>query len=155
VQFALLFGTTWVVNALVFGGVLLSILAAIETAKRVRVRRAWMIYLPLFITLFIAWAVPLHALLALPFLPRLVVAIAYSFAPIFLANLLFAERFRDTADSTSAFATNLLGAILGGTLEYLSLLTGYRNLLIVVALLYGAAFVLGRRFLRAGSRVAA
>jgi hypothetical protein len=140
---------------LVFGGVLLSILAAIGAARRVRVRRAWMIYLPLFVALLIAWAVPLHALLALPFWPRLVVAIAYSFAPIFLANLLFAERFRDTAESTSAFATNLLGAILGGTLEYLSLLTGYRNLLVVVGLLYGAAFIFGRRFLRVPSRVPA
>jgi hypothetical protein len=155
VQFALLFGTTWVVNALVFGGVLLSILAAIETAKRVRVRRAWMIYVPLFVALVIAWGVPLHALLTLSLLPRLIVASAYSFAPIFLANLLFAERFRDTADSISAFATNLLGAILGGTLEYLALLTGYRNLLIVVGLLYGVAFIFGRRFLRAPFRVPA
>ena len=33
VQFALLFGTTWFVNALVFGGVLLSVLAAIEVTR--------------------------------------------------------------------------------------------------------------------------
>ena len=39
VQFALLFGTTWVVNAAVFAGVLLSVLAAIETARRVRLPR--------------------------------------------------------------------------------------------------------------------
>ena len=34
--FALLFGTTWVVNALVFGGVLLAVLAAVELTHRVR-----------------------------------------------------------------------------------------------------------------------
>ena len=34
--FALLFGTTWLVNALVFGGVLLVVLAAVETTRRVR-----------------------------------------------------------------------------------------------------------------------
>ena len=39
VQFALLFGTTWFVNALVFGGVLLSVLAAIEVARRWRPAR--------------------------------------------------------------------------------------------------------------------
>jgi hypothetical protein len=33
VQFALLFGTTWFVNALVFAGVLLSVLCAIEVPK--------------------------------------------------------------------------------------------------------------------------
>ena len=34
VQFALLFGTTWFVNALVFAGILLSVLLAIEVARR-------------------------------------------------------------------------------------------------------------------------
>jgi len=155
VQFALLFGTTWVVNALVFAGVLVAILAAIEMAKRVRVRRAWVIYVPLFAALAIAWVVPLHALLALPFWPRLGVAVVYSFTPLFLANLLFAERFRDTADSTSAFGVNLLGAIVGGVLEYLALVAGYRNLLIVVGAFYAIAFLVGRRALRAVSRVPA
>ena len=36
VQFALLFGTTWFVNSLVFAGILLSVLAAVEIARRVR-----------------------------------------------------------------------------------------------------------------------
>ena len=39
VQFALLFGTTWLVNAFVFGGVLLSVLLAVAVSKRVRIRR--------------------------------------------------------------------------------------------------------------------
>ena len=39
VQFALLFGTTWFVNALVFGGILLTVLLAVEVARRVRVAR--------------------------------------------------------------------------------------------------------------------
>ena len=39
VQFALLFGTTWFVNALVFAGILLTILAAIEVERRTRIRR--------------------------------------------------------------------------------------------------------------------
>ena len=34
--FALLFGTTWVVNALVFAGVLVIVLAAVETTRRFR-----------------------------------------------------------------------------------------------------------------------
>ena len=35
--------------------------------------------------------------------------------------------------------------MVGGTLEYLSLITGYQFLLIVTAVLYGLAFVTGRR----------
>jgi hypothetical protein len=37
---------------------------------------------------------------------------------------------------------NLLGAIVGGCLEYAALLTGYADLLVVVALLYLVAFLL-------------
>ena len=41
---------------------------------------------------------------------------------------------------------NLLGAIVGGCLEYAALLTGYRNLLlVVVAVLYLVAFLLRPR----------
>jgi hypothetical protein len=34
--------------------------------------------------------------------------------------------------------------MVGGTLEYLALITGYQFLLIVVAVLYGLAFITGR-----------
>jgi hypothetical protein len=45
-----------------------------------------------------------------------------------------------------AFASNLLGAMVGGAIEYLALLTGYQALLLVVAALYGIAWLLARRF---------
>jgi hypothetical protein len=77
--------------------------------------------------------------------------VALAFLPIFLANLVFAERFKDVGSSTTAFGANLLGAMVGGVLEYASLLTGYRSLLILVAILYGAAFLAGRRHLVAAS----
>jgi hypothetical protein len=64
---------------------------------------------------------------------------------VFVANLIFAERFRGVGSSTVAFGANLLGAMLGGVLEYLAIATGYRMLLVVVALLYGLAFVTVRR----------
>jgi hypothetical protein len=35
--------------------------------------------------------------------------------------------------------------MVGGTLEYLSLLTGFRALLFLVAVLYGTAYLLARR----------
>ena len=44
VQFALLFGTTWFVNALVFAGVLLCVLAAVEVARHVRLPRPALLY---------------------------------------------------------------------------------------------------------------
>ena len=142
VQFALLFGTTWLVNALVFGGILLVVLAAIEVARRVRLRPT-VLYPAVFATLAVSWAIQPDDLLSLGFVPRLATALALAFAPIFCANLLFAERFKETASLTIAFGANLLGAMVGGVLEYSSLIFGYRALLIVVAGLYAAAFLSG------------
>jgi len=143
VQFALLFGTTWFVNALVSAGVLVAVLAAVEISRRVVVRRRVPLYLALLAALVVAWAVPPDALLSLPTVPRFSLAVLIAFAPIFIANMVFAQRFRD-ADSTVAFGANLLGAMVGGLLEYTSLIFGYRWLLVMVAVLYGLAFVTGR-----------
>ena len=144
VQFALLFGTTWFVNSLVFVGILLAVYLAIEVARRVDLGPSWRLYLALLVALGVAWLVPPDLLLRLPVVPRFVIAIVVAFAPVFLANLVFATRFRDVAASNLAFATNLLGAMLGGVLEYASLVTGYRALLLVMALLYGGAFMAQR-----------
>ena len=140
VQYALLFGTTWFVNALVFAGVLLSVLAAIEVARRIRLPSPLILYGCLLVALVVAYVVPSSYLLALDVAPRFIVSTLVSFAPIFVANLVFADRFRDVESSNLAFGANLLGAMVGGVLEYMALLTGYHALLLVVALLYGFAF---------------
>jgi hypothetical protein len=141
VQFALLFGTTWFVNALVFAGVLAIVLLAIEVERRIRINRPPLLFGFLLLGLVIAWLVPTDALLAFSVVPRFLIATALAFLPIFVANLIFAERFRDTVDPAAAFGANLLGAMLGGMLEYLSLLIGFRALLFVVAGLYLVAFL--------------
>ena len=144
IQFALLFGTTWIVNALVFVGILLAVLAAIEVARKVRFSRPIALYIALFVALAVAWFVPSSWLLGLSFGPRFLAAVAIAFSPIFLANLIFADRFRDVASSTTAFGMNLLGAMVGGILEYAALVIGYRALLLVAAGLYVGAFVFAR-----------
>ena len=148
VQFALLFGTTWFVNALVFAGVLASVLAAIEVARRVRIRRPELLYVALLVVLAVAWLIPSDALLQLDPTPRFVGAVALWFTPIFIANLVFAHRFTNVEQSNVAFGANLLGAMVGGVLEYVALVTGYQALILVVGALYGLAFLTGRAHLR-------
>ncbi len=148
VQFALLFGTTWAVNAGVFAGVLLSVLAAIEVTRRVTIRRPILLYAALLAALAAAWLIPQDVVAQpLPASRGSWSAVTIAFLPVFLANLVFAVRFKDTASSTTAFGANLLGAMLGGALEYLALILGFDALLIVVAVLYGLAMLTGRRHL--------
>jgi hypothetical protein len=88
--------------------------------------------------------VPGDSLLDLAVIPRFLAGCALAFAPIFFANLIFAQRFANVETSGTAFAANLFGAMVGGSLEYLALITGYRFLLIVIGVLYGLAFVTSR-----------
>ena len=144
--FALLFGTTWLVNALVFTGVLVAVLLAIEVTQRARrpIPRPFIIT-ALFASLLVAFLIPNEMLLGLAVPLRLLFAVAIAFAPVFFANLLFTSRFKNAANPTAAFAANLFGAMIGGCLEYLSLILGYQWLLAVAAGLYLIAVLVGQR----------
>jgi SAM-dependent methyltransferase len=143
--FSLLFGTTWLVNAFVFGGILLSVLAAIGVNAVFRFQRTAWLYAALCLSLLVAYVIPAESLLFDPAWLRYAVASAIAFAPVFLANLVFTRSFRDTATADMAFASNLLGAVAGGCLEYVALVTGFRALLLLLLGLYLVAGLLASR----------
>ena len=146
VTFSLLFGTTWLVNALTFFGILLGVLAAIGVNSLVRIPRAWPIYAGLGISLALNYLIPPDRLLFEPAWLRYAVAAAIAFMPIFCANLAFTYSFRDTRSADMAFASNLLGAILGGILEWSALIIGYRSQVLIAASLYLLAYLLATRW---------
>jgi SAM-dependent methyltransferase len=148
VSFSLLFGSTWLVNALAFFAILASVLLAILVNARLRLPRAGPLYALLFVALAVAFAIPPESLLIDPPWLRYLLAAILAFTPVFIANLVFTYSFRDTKTADMAFASNLLGAMVGGALEYLALLTGYRALLIVVAVLYSVAWLFATRWRR-------
>ena len=111
IGFALYFGTTWLVNALVFIGVLLAVLAAVEVRRRLRRLNQTALQILLFVALAVGWLVPAQAVLSLPFAARLAAAVALAFAPIFCANLIFSDRLGPGTGPDLAFGANLLGAL--------------------------------------------
>jgi hypothetical protein len=149
VQFALLFGSTWLVNALVTVAILVAVYLAVETARHVKLPPPVVLFAALIASLVVTWLVPQEDLVSLPVAARFLAGGALAFAPVFIANLIFAQRFSDVETTTTAFAANLLGAMVGGALEYLALITGYRFLVILVGVLYALALgfriLLGRR----------
>ena len=144
-SFSLLFGTTWLVNSLAFFGILASVLVAIFVNSRLKIRNPTPFYVLLFASIAVAFLLPPESLLFEPAWLRYVVAAVVAFAPVFFANLVFSYSFRDTNTADMAFASNLLGAMVGGTLEYLALITGYQFLLVLVAVLYGLAWLFATR----------
>jgi hypothetical protein len=146
ISFSLLFGTTWLVNALAFFAILASVLLAILVNIRLQLRNPGPYYACLFGAIAVAYLVPADALLIDPPELRYALAAGIAFAPVFFANLVFTYSFRDTDAADMSFASNVLGAMVGGALEYVALITGFQALFILVAGLYLVALLLARRF---------
>ncbi|MBI4862733.1 MAG: hypothetical protein HY815_21100, partial [Candidatus Riflebacteria bacterium] len=140
VTFALLFGSTWVVNSLVFFAILASVLLAIGVNAWCPRMSPRPLYWLLFASLAANLLVPVQTLLSIetPAL-RYGLSSALAFLPIFVANLVFSRSFRETASADVSFASNLLGAMAGGLLENVAMVTGYQALLLVVMAFYLAA----------------
>ncbi len=64
---------------------------------------------------------------------------ALQFSPILCAGLLFGSSIKRSRALASDYGTNLLGAMVGGTAEYLSLLLGFRFLLVLAGVCYAGA----------------
>ena len=147
VTFALLFGSTWLVNSLVFFAILCSVMLAVFLSARLSVRPSVPLYTVLVGALLLAYLIPQDAFLSIGALPlRYALASIVAFLPVFLANLVFAGSFKGTGPTADvAFASNLIGIMVGGMLEYTSLLIGYQNLLLIVIAFYLLSAALLRR----------
>jgi len=143
--FSLLFGSTWFVNSLVFFSILSSVLLAILVNSRLKIRRIGIWYALLFGVLVLNLVLPPEALLLGNPILRYLLASILAFTPVFLANIIFANSFRYSAAADISFASNLIGIMFGGSLEYFSMLFGYHWLLVLVIVFYGCAMLLRHR----------
>jgi hypothetical protein len=153
IQFSLLFGATWVVNALVFVAILVSVLLANWCVARTRVPRPKLLLALLLAAVAVGWLLPPTRLLAIEWPPaRYLLSSVVFFGPVFLANLLFGQLFKGLSRPEEAYGWNILGAMLGGAVEYTAVVAGYRALSLVVFALYAAAGFMVFRVRRARTR---
>jgi hypothetical protein len=144
VQFALLWGSTWSSASLAIASVLVMALASAIVTGRVAVRRRAPIVVALLALVAVNYMVPVGRV---TFGSRAMESIFYGllvFSPVFCAGLLFSSSFKESSSPEADFGANLLGAMAGGAAEYLSLLAGYRFLLILVAACYLCAIAASR-----------
>jgi hypothetical protein len=154
-RLALVFGTTWQVNAWVIGVILSLILVANYVVSRLRQRGIrpgrWAIA-GLFVSLAVAWAVPLDWFLASSRLLGGLAATLLLTTPLFFAGLAFADAFAESPAPGFALGWNVLGAVVGGMTENLSYIWGIPALVPMAAVFYAAAFLWPMRYGKAGSR---
>jgi hypothetical protein len=140
VDCSLYFGATWIVSLIVIAGVLLMVLLANAVADRLRGFTPWL-YLPLIGSIVLVYAVPNQLLLGLSFAGRLAWAMLAVPVPIFFAGLVFSSTFKRAGNASAAFGANLVGAMVGGFAEYLTMATGRRSLVFVVIAAYLVSLV--------------
>ena len=136
VAMALLFGSTWVVNSVVFFAVLVMILLANRWTLRFQPARLWPYYAGLLITLILNSVLPLDFFLGMNRSVQVVGSSLLAFAPILFAGVIFAASFKQTNEPDRAFGMNIAGAMVGGLAEYTSMLLGFQYLVLVALLFY-------------------
>ena len=139
-EFALLFGSTWQVNVMVFSIILVVILLAngvVHWWGRLPIPAT---YAALAATLVAGYLYPpTHWAQGLGPTALVLGAGLYLGVPIFLAALIFASSLRLAVVGSVALGCNILGSVLGGTSEYLSMAFGLRFLSLLALAMYVAA----------------
>jgi hypothetical protein len=146
---SLYFGTTWFVTMIVVAGVLMMVLAANLVAMRMAHFQTWL-YAPLILTLLLLYFVKRDTILALSFDDRLLWSLLVVPLPIFFAGLIFSTTFRGVSLPSSFFGANLIGAMIGGFCEYLSMIMGNKNLMFLVIGAYLVSLGLQMKLVRVG-----
>lgn len=140
-RMALLFGTTWMVNSVVISALLLLIMLGNTLAARYpRLPVLWL-YVCLWASIAVAYGTPVEALLFPSFWQRALAGGVVLCLPVLFAGMIFLRSFSAAGFQGSALGSNLIGALLGGLAESLSMATGLRSLAVAAGLFYLAAYL--------------
>ncbi len=134
-ELSLLFGSTWVVNAVVISAFLVMALLAnaLVTSRPVSLPGA---YGCLFALLAVGTILPYALLESFPAWGKVLAGGALVSLPVFFSGLIFSSSFRDAPRPAEALGINLLGAVVGGVLENTVMVGGTPILGGLVILLY-------------------
>lgn len=144
---SLYFGSTWFVTMLIVAGILSMVLLANIIAMRIRAFQGYF-YLPLIASMLFLYLTPHDVILSLSFAGRLLWVLVFVPLPIFFAGLIFSTTFRAVENAAASFGANLLGATVGGFLEYSGMALGFQNLSLIVIAAYLASLVIMLRMYR-------
>lgn len=140
-ELALIYGTTWIVSSVVIAAILVLILLANLFVTKFPAQNPRFHYGLLAACLLAGYFVKLDWLLRYGWWAAAVSATLLLVLPLFFAGVIFATSLRGETDLPRVFASNLLGAILGGLCEYSAMMLGFRNLYLLGLGLYALSFL--------------
>lgn len=143
-ELSLLFGSTWIVNTFVFAAIFIMVLISTNAVQRGAGKYVGLSFIFLILTLLGWYFFPRASLNALAYWPRAMLGSFLVVLPLFFAGIVFSSLFERRTDSNMAFGSNLMGAVLGGASEALSLLWGIRSLSLLAVGFYALAWAANR-----------
>ena len=149
-QINLRWGATWLTSAVVFGAILLMILLA-TLWSHIRPMNWRTAMAGLVIALLIGYLVPVNSFLAQGVALKLLGSFFIAGLPIFFAASCFAIVYAERENADLAFGWNLLGAVVGGFLEFLSMALGLKALTLIALIAYLFAALLRSRKKKGGT----
>lgn len=140
-ELALVYGSTWSVVSVVITAILIMAFLANTLVIRLGRLSPFTTYGLLLLTLAGGFGLTFTGVEGLsPWLGRGIMTVALTL-PLFFSGFAFSDELRKSASVAVALSSNLLGAMLGGFLEYNSMYFGFRSLYIFAAILYFIAFL--------------
>jgi hypothetical protein len=138
-ELGLVFGNTWQVISAVIAAILVMAFLANLVIQKCGALHPLLAYGLLAGALTLGLLVPGSALAGMPPWIGQILATGLVALPLFFSGFAFSSELRVQANLPAALSANLLGAMLGGFLEYNSLYFGFRALYVFALVLYGLA----------------
>jgi spermidine synthase len=140
-ELGLLFGNTWQVVAITIVSVLVMAYLANLFAARITRRLLTFAFVGLFAILLTGYVVAVHGSISASDLPEKILLVAILVGPLFFSGIVFSTLLKGAENISTAMAYNLMGAMLGGALEYNSMRFGFSFLYLIALGLYGLAWL--------------
>jgi hypothetical protein len=140
-ELALAFGSTWIVNSVVITALLIMGFLANLAVMRWGNPKPVLTYMALFLALVAGLAMTFADLNGWPMAASQLALTGVLTLPLFFSGVVFSTELSRSTSVAAALSANLLGAMLGGLLEYNSMYFGFRSLYIFALALYGLALL--------------
>lgn len=141
-ELGLSFGATWIVNSLVIGSILVMIFLAnlflLRSKSKIRLEYVYVALLAFLLGSYILKSVRLDAV---PMTVNQILTILLISLPVFFSAIIFGTSFKETSSASLMLASNMLGSMCGGVLEYSSMIFGLRWLYLFAFILYLLSYI--------------
>lgn len=140
-ELGLLFGNTWQVVGITIVSVLVMAYLANLLAARWQRQVLTLAFSGLLCVLLLGYAISLHESIQAASLSEKLLLVTILVGPLFFSGIVFSTLLKGAKNISAIMSYNLMGAMLGGVLEYNSMQFGFSSLYLIAFLLYGLAWV--------------